>query len=310
MGVWQSRIKGKSFSEIKNWLTIRVRHQLLSRARAKPLRNSAIWLTSKFIGTEGLMPSNSVLIKKENMDAHLKELKKTGIAMLDYKLNPQIINEIITYSETLKCFDPYRKDLGDFNPKDATQDSNIAHFHREDLIKSKLIMDLANDPMVLSLVQSYLGAKPTISNVCMWWSFGNRLRPQEAQNFHRDNDDIKFCKLFFYLTDVSAETGPHIYVKNTYNDSKLRKIRRFEDHEIEQTFGRENIVTITGDKGVCFIADTYGFHKGLVPKSADRLLLQIEYSFFPIGYQDYTPVHVDYENRYSKHFNRLLIKNV
>ena len=31
--------------------------------------------------------------------------------------------------------------------------------------------------------------------------------PRHAENFHRDVDDLKFIKLFVYLTDVGDENG-------------------------------------------------------------------------------------------------------
>ena len=55
----------------------------------------------------------------------------------------------------------------------------------------------------------------------MWWSSKSNFNdPKSAQEFHFDLDSIKWLKFFIYLTDVEANTGPHIYVKGTHNSKK------------------------------------------------------------------------------------------
>ena len=50
------------------------------------------------------------------------------------------------------------------------------------------------------------------------------------------------------------------------------------DEEIHNLYGKEEIKDIVGKKGHNFIADTYGFHKGLAPTENNRLVLQIIYT--------------------------------
>ena len=88
---------------------------------------------------------------------------------------------------------------------------------------------------------------------------------------------------------------------------KLRKIKRYDDDEIENEFGKENIKYFTAPQGSAFIVDTYGFHKGLLPSKGNRLLLQIQYSLSPIGIENYEPIEVK-AHPYNKYINRLLIK--
>ena len=97
--------------------------------------------------------------------------------------------------KTLKCFDPFHRDLGFFDIEDVTEITHVANFQKEDLIRNEVIMKIANDPGILSVVNKFLNAKPTISNVNMWWSLGGRKQAKDAQLFHRDMDDFKFCKL-------------------------------------------------------------------------------------------------------------------
>lgn len=142
----------------------------------------------------------------------------------------------------------------------------------------------------------------------MWWSFGGRKQAEEAQLYHRDVDDWKFCKFFIYLTDVSSENGPHIYVKGSSASPQYRKIRRYQDNEVEAKFGKENVITFEKPKGSAFMVDTYGFHKGLLPKSGKRLLLQIEYSLNPLSVEIYSPVTIeDSDTEFDTFVNRLII---
>lgn len=175
-------------------------------------------------------------------------------------------------------------------------------------MKNELIRKIANDPGVLNLAKDFLNATPTISNVNMWWSVGGKEQAEDAQLFHRDVDDFRFIKLFIYLTDVDENSGPHTYVKGSSSSNKLLKIRRYQDEEIHQTFGKENVIEFTRPKGSAFMVNTYGFHKGLLPKSKNRLLLQVQYSLRPIGIESYDPVKVDYTEHLDSYVNRLIIK--
>jgi hypothetical protein len=301
-----SRLKNKSIGEISFWLQIRMRQQINLRLKNKKVRNAAAWTSASMIGKSDFSGNNSKFISPGNKETHVVNLKNNGYTIMDNMVEPKVIDEILNYSQSLKCFDPFGADgLSECTIEEASKKSYTAHFKAADLLGNKTIMDIANDEGILNMAQDFLGAKPTISSVNMWWSFDGKEGAQEAQNFHRDIDDIKFCKLFVYLTDVTAETGPHIYVRGTSSSPKLREHKRYTDKEIEDTFGKENIVSFEHPKGTVFVVDTYGFHKGMPPRKGRRLLLQVEYSLHPIGYQDYHPIAINYENNYNKYANRL-----
>jgi len=263
---------------------------------------------AKLLGKIDLENKPSQLIKEDKISEHAMELGQQGYTILDNTLSPELVSKIVAYSEHIKCYDPYNDSRIAVDPTNAPLKTHLAHYKRSDLVASKEILDLANDPGVLKVVQEFLGAKPTISNVNMWWSFGGRKQAEHAQLFHRDMDDWKFCKLFIYLTDVNEKSGPHIYVRNSSQSPKYRKIRRYSDSEIETAFGKENILKFTAPKGSTFLVDTYGFHKGLLPESENRLLLQVQYSFYPIGIETYEPIKIKDNLNYNSYINRLLIK--
>jgi len=280
---------------------------LMRMVKNKSLRDFIINMKAKRIGKAELKKTASAFIDERNMQQHIDRLSREGYTVLDHKLPLERIDAIMNHSRQIGCFDPYLTDQNRIDPNNAPSATHIGQYRREDLVKFGMILDIANDPGVLHVVQEFLGARPTISNINMWWSFGGRKQAEHAQLFHRDVDDWKFCKLFFYLTDVTANSGPHVYVKNTSQSPAFRKIRRYSDSEIENRFGKENIIEFIDTKGAAFIVDTYGFHKGLLPKSDNRLLLQVQYSLNPIGIEEYLPIELEGVN-HDAYINRLLYK--
>ena len=257
-------------------------------------------------GKLGKYEGQSLMVDSSGVTTHIENLKNNGLTELDFKLSDDVVNELTAYMQTLKCHDPYRPQFGNFYDNNVPADTHTAHYEREDLVNNPLILKIANDPGVLKIAEEFLGSVPTISNINAWWSFGDKKQAEEAQNFHRDVDDYKFCKLFVYLTDVNENSGPHVYVKGSSKFSGLKKIRRYSDQEIIGTFGSDNIVKLIRPKGSCFIVDTYGFHKGLLPKTGKRLLLQFQYSLHPILIERYAPKIQP--TSYNKYINRLLLK--
>jgi hypothetical protein len=120
------------------------------------------------------------------------------------------------------------------------------------------------------------------------------------QNFHRDIDDLRFVKLFCYLTDVDEESGPHVYLPGSHRANKLTATGRYQEEEVYQAFGEPR--RFTGPAGLTFLENTYGFHRGLPVKSKPRLIFQVLYSLRPNGYGPKRPIgsrgtHDRYINR-------------
>lgn len=155
------------------------------------------------------------------------------------------------------------------------------------------ILNISRDPVLLSIAAAYLKAVPTFVGANLWWTFPvdalEADRAKHAQVFHRDVDDFKFFKFFFYLTDVSPGEGAHVAVKGSHlSPPKTRAldpwvIRRYTDREIANYYHAGAINEICGNAGEGFAEDTLCVHKGSTPKSAPRLLLQLQYALFDHG---------------------------
>lgn len=147
------------------------------------------------------------------------------------------------------------------------------------------IDEIHKNPILRDVARQYLQCEPISHDVKLIWSFpsdaSNRQQARLAQRFHYDLDDYRFVKFFFYLTDVTAESGPHVYVKKTHRNKRLIDqlfLRRFSDSYVARVYGKHNQITLTGPAGMGFVEDTYGIHKGTPPLSAPRLLLQFEFA--------------------------------
>ena len=45
--------------------------------------------------------------------------------------------------------------------------------------------------------------------------------PVRSQNWHRDPEDRKMCKMFLYLTDVDESSGPFTYIRSSHVEGKF-----------------------------------------------------------------------------------------
>lgn len=234
----------------------------------------------------------ATIINKEHAASAAKDLKTAGLHRLHALLSPEQCEELFTYFEAKEVIDPYRKDVQPFLPlsNGRPPTAHIAHHGARDIVDAPHLIDLANDPQILDAVGQFLGCKPTIGYMAVWWSFATDLGPQQAENFHRDVDDWRFVKLFVYLTEVTGQSGPHKYVLHSSLQPKLTKIRRYQDEEVEAAFGSSNIQTMTAQPGEGFLEDTYGFHKGQPVQCGHRLLFQVMYTLSGTPYAPKVPV--------------------
>jgi hypothetical protein len=206
-------------------------------------------------------------------------LNRDGTLMLPGYLTPERAAELRAVLQTMPCRDPWKPERGTFALADAPADTHVADIVDAPLLKAA--HDIAFDERLLALAAEYFGSTPYVDSIQAWWSLPSNGEPEEAENFHRDNDGIRFLKFFLYLTDVDDGQGPHKFVLGSHVEPKLLDRRRLTDGEVEEAFGDGRVMTVTGRAGDAFIEDTFGIHKGQQPASRTRLLLQVRYSITP-----------------------------
>ena len=98
----------------------------------------------------------------------------------------------------------------------------------------------------------------------------------------------------------------------------MLETQRRKDEDITTFFGRENIRYIQGKAGQAFLVNTAGFHKGVLPKTENRLVFQALYTMLPtIKHGASRNKHQGYyhaiaspglvEEAYLRYVNRLII---
>ena len=166
-----------------------------------------------------------------------------------------------------------------------------------DLLEDLAVQEAIADQTLLALAADYLGVEPYLTTVNMWhssWKWNEPSGPG-AQLFHFDLSQFKWLKFFVYLSDVTPDAGPHCFVKGTHHrDAAGLALRRrgpvrIADEDILSVYGKERILEICGPRGTLIALDTRAFHKGIKPRKADRLILELEYSnsTYTLNYKEY-----------------------
>jgi len=227
----------------------------------------------------------------------VKRLREDGVAF-GLQLPQNLIEDIRSYAQHNRCYADRRPTLG----------FSVKHHSRAEAALGKPILLaqyfnvttecpavglLLSDPALLWVAAKYLESMPRFVGANLWWTFP--VKPLEedrdlhAHLFHRDVDDFRFFKFFFYLTDVGNDEGAHVCVTASHLNPPLIRlgdrwnIRRYSDAEVARCFTTDRIVEIVGAAGTGFAENTLCVHKGLTPKKQSRLLLQLQFALFDYG---------------------------
>lgn len=239
----------------------------------------------------------------EEPSKQAQEIYEQGYSILPSMLNSQEIDEIVTYMSSKDMFQQYDPNRIAYTESKLPSGTNTASYFEKDILACPHVLELANSELFINIASQVLGCKPTLSSIKIWKSYGAKSA-KDSQNFHRDVDDIGFIKIFVYLSDVDEEMGPHIFVAGSHRDPNLVKIRRYSDKEVNEKFESSKFISFTGPAGTIFAENTYGLHKGTVPSKSGRIILQFEYSVFPIGGYKYNN-KITLPNNFDKYINRL-----
>jgi hypothetical protein len=145
--------------------------------------------------------------------------------------------------------------------------------------KKKLLIKYAEQKIFLDNFRQYFGLEPKIRFISVWLDYPTTDKQEKnSQLFHRDNDDFFLVKTFLCLTDIDYENGPFQFINKSHIDPwKSKTCFYLKDRDnFSQT--QKKISTIIARKGDLYMADTNGFHKGLILKKRFRVLLNVHYS--------------------------------
>ena len=214
------------------------------------------------------------------------ELKTNGYSIFEKKIEEDLLLGLTNLTKRLKCnYSKYDKNSPKVIFDEKIHFDPSYYYDQSELLNQKEVQDIIKFLINLNISDAYFDSKSYLFAVNMWWStVGEKSDTHSAQEFHFDCDSVKWLKYFIYLTDVTLESGPHVYVEGSHNSfskpfSMLKKgYQRIKDEEIESHFGKEKIHKIIGNKGTLIVGDTSCFHKGMVPKKNSRLIFEITLS--------------------------------
>lgn len=154
---------------------------------------------------------------------------------------------------------------------------------------------LGLDKNLLRTVAGYFGMWPRLVDICVHVNYPTETEASASQLWHRDPGDIKLCKAFIYLCDVTEENGPFSYIPGTHSFGRHSGVKpewvsgqsqaierereiRWSDEEMARAIPRDQWREITGPIHTMILADTVGLHRGVKPKSGARILVCFTYA--------------------------------
>ena len=231
------------------------------------------------------------IFKDIQVDEVVKTLKQDGL-FLGINLPRDSLQDILDFSSSASY-------MGNANPrlcfslseKEKEPRSFVSGHHLNPSLLCPAIRKIENDPKLWEIAAQYLETNPVLIESRLKWTFAVGEAVSENMSglfrFHYDLEDYRFIKFFFYLTDVDELSTPHVCVRGSHNNKKLRHqfslVRERNDAEIINYYGKENVETVYGKAGSGFVEDFYCFHKGTLPVYKNRLVLEVKFAMNDYG---------------------------
>jgi len=201
-----------------------------------------------------------------------KELNEAGYCILKDTISKATVNKL-------------RKDMDSLLRDRKNLKSRDAYFAavQDPLTKSRHCIDLAVSGILIDIGTAFFECKPAIGTTNLRKSYIHNLPTKDTQLYHSDKNSVRFIKFFFYLRDVDMDSGPFVYVKGSHNEKfkNWESKYRWTNKEIENIYGKQNIKCLTASAGDVLVANPTGFHKGLKPKTKNRMMYTVNYVIHP-----------------------------
>ena len=225
--------------------------------------------------------TTSSFIDPAEIDAAVAGVRANGFYVFNRVACASMTDAIRAYAERVPCIARGAGTPPEVYPRSAPAVGRY-DINEKEALGCAEVQDFATDPALALISQKYLGQPVIMDEVAFWWTTNKRAEDANlnAQMFHQDRDRLSFLKFFMYLTDVTTDTGPHIYLRESHKSIpwSLRPDGRMNDEAVRDAGLWENVSELTGPAGTIMAVDTIGLHKGKTPISADRLALENEFS--------------------------------
>jgi hypothetical protein len=224
---------------------------------------------------------SSSFIDHDEIDLAVAGVRANGFYVFNRVANTSITDAIRVHAERVPCAARGAGTSPTVYPRSAPQVGRY-DIDEDEALGCAEVQDFATDPALALIAQRYLGQPVIMDEVAFWWTTNRRAEDANlnAQMFHQDRDRLSFLKFFMYLTDVTTDTGPHIYLRGSHKSIpwSLRPDGRMTDEAVRDAGLWGNVSELTGPAGTIMAVDTIGLHKGKTPITSDRLALENEFS--------------------------------
>lgn len=220
---------------------------------------------------------------QKSLTTHLNSLSHNGFLPLNIPFSSSIVNEV----SSLPSVGP--GNLLGGNHRETEYLHNVAALPS--------VQRLINEFQLYALVSLYLGAPAYLYACEAWWQYpqGESHKPSNAQLWHRDRDDFNELKLFFYVSDVDSECGPHAFIPHSHHSSTLQLAFSNVQHPLvsglTSSFIDDDVLddlgllvppkVWLGAAGTCFLEDPRGYHRAYLPTTKPRLMLSLVWTVGP-----------------------------
>lgn len=224
-------------------------------------------------------PSGSTFVDPSEVDTAVQGIRNDGFYVFQSVAPRPWVDAIRAYAEEVPCI---ARGAGTPPGRYPRGNPSVGRYDIEETVALGCpeVQDFVTDPALITVAQRYLGQPVVQDEVAFWWTTTRRAEDANlnAQLFHQDRDRLSFLKFFIYLTDVTPETGPHVYLRGSHVSipRSLRADGRKSDDAVRAAGLWNDVRELSGPAGTVMAVDTVGLHKGKTPIASDRLALEFE----------------------------------
>jgi hypothetical protein len=205
-------------------------------------------------------------------------LQQTGYTtpLSGLPFNHGTVQQVVGHFLARPSFNSHVYRLSDREPRTLQE-----HVERGAIVACWTLKDAIEAPHLLQtalllapVAKAFLGTEtPTLYSMNSFVTFPRGGVKPDIQEFHRDPDDTRFVTVFFYLTDIGADSAQEIVTR---------------DVEAEVTIERAGFYAekLTGPAGSVVMVDTSLMHRGRKPSLRPRMIAWARYgvSEMPAAY--------------------------
>lgn len=203
-----------------------------------------------------------------------------GLDAADWNRLGSLVDEFAGSPRVREASDRFRAALGRETVK---SDAYMVKLHPEgpSLALDDPLLRLALRGPILDVVNSYLGLWSKLVYTDVWHTIPSELDQRIGSQFwHRDPEDRRMVKVYFYFSEVDGGAGPMEYVRGSARGGRYGNLWPWKPLSAERYPGAEEVdrlipaaarVQCVGSRGTLIFCDTDGLHRGGIARLRPRI---------------------------------------